>query len=287
MHTKKYTMKSATCNKRLYSIILWTLSLLLMGSFAVYQRTTGPTYPVRGEVKIKGQTVKYKLLRTHDTGQDALVTIAVPEGVTAIYKFKRFKSHDEWTAVNLEPQNGIITASVPQQPPAGKVEYQIALMDGDHSYPLTDESVVLRYKGAVPDYILIPHIFFMFFAMVFGIRTGIEALLKRKNTYQLTTITLVLTFIGGLVFGPIVQKYAFDAYWTGWPWGYDLTDNKTIIGFIFWLAAWFVLRKNAQNRTWPIVATVVMVAVYLIPHSVLGSEIDHTKDNATTTEVTE
>ena len=279
-------MKSPACSRRLISVLLWILSLLLMGSFAVYQRTTGPTYPVNGKVTIKGQSVKYKLLRSHNTGQDALVTIAVPEGVTAVYKYKRFKSHDEWTAVNLEPQNGIITAPVPNQPPAGKVEYQIALMDGENAYPLTEETVVLRFKGAVPDFVLIPHIFFMFFAMVFGIRTGFEALLKREKTYQLTSITLLLTFIGGLVFGPIVQKYAFDAYWTGWPWGYDLTDNKTIIGFIFWLAAWFVLRRNHTNRTWPIVATIIMVAVYLIPHSVLGSEIDHTKNTTNTTEET-
>lgn len=279
-------MKSPNCNRRIVSVILWTLSLLLMGSFAVYQRTTGPTYPIRGKVTIKNQPVKYKLLRTHDTGQDALVTIAVPEGVTAVYKFKRYKSHDEWTTVNLEPKNGIITAAVPNQPPAGKVEYHIALMDGEKAYPITQESAVLRFKGAVPDFVLIPHIFFMFFAMVFGIRTGFEAFLKREKTFQLTSITLVLTFIGGLVFGPIVQKYAFDAYWTGWPWGYDLTDNKTIIFFIFWLIAWFVLRKNSKNRIWPIVATMVMVAVYLIPHSVLGSEIDHTKTNANPTEET-
>jgi len=56
-----------------------------------------------------------------------------------------------------------------------------------------------------------------------------------------------------------------------------LTDNKTVVTFIFWLIAWFVLRKKPMNRVWPIIATVVMLAVYFIPHSVLGSEIDHTK----------
>jgi hypothetical protein len=125
----------------------------------------------------------------------------------------------------------------------------------------------------------------MFFAMVFSIRTGFEAILKRNKTFRFTSITLLLFLVGGLIMGPIVQKYAFDAYWTGWPWGHDLTDNKTIVAFIFWLIAWLVLRKNPQNRTWPIIATVVMLAIYLIPHSVLGSELDFTELEGPKTEV--
>ncbi|PKP53014.1 MAG: hypothetical protein CVT92_06040 [Bacteroidetes bacterium HGW-Bacteroidetes-1] len=259
------------------SIILWILSVLLMASLAIYQRTTGPTYPVSGKIALGGTFIKYKLFRSYDTGSDALIEISVPEGVKAVYKYKRFKSHDEWTNIELVPDNGKIIANIPHQPAAGKVEYQIALIDGVKAYPLTEEPVVIRFKGSVPDYVLIPHIFFMFFAMVFSLRTGLEALLKRPNTYYFTTATLLLFTAGGLILGPIVQKYAFDAYWTGWPWGHDLTDNKTLAAFIFWFIAWLVLRRNHENRLWPVVAMFVMLAVYLIPHSVLGSEIDHTK----------
>jgi hypothetical protein len=85
-------------------------------------------------------------------------------------------------------------------------------------------------------------------------------------------------FIGGLILGPIVQQYAFGAFWTGWPFGHDLTDNKTIIAFIFWAIALFqVMKKKPKAGIWVIVATIVMLAVYLIPHSVLGSEIDYTQ----------
>lgn len=261
---------------------LWILSLLLMGAFAIYQRTTGPTYPVSGKVVIKGETVKYKLLRSHDTGMDAPIEIMVPEGVSAVFRYKRFKSHDEWTTVAITADGNLIKAGIPHQPAAGKVEYQLALMDGENAYPLTEEPIVIRFKGKVPDFVLVPHIFFMFFAMVFGIRTSLEAILRRKNTFRLSTITVILMFIGGLILGPIVQKYAFDAYWTGWPWGTDLTDNKTIIMFVFWAIAWLRLRKNAENKVWPVVAMLVMVAVYLIPHSMLGSEIDHTKTSPNT-----
>jgi hypothetical protein len=80
-----------------------------------------------------------------------------------------------------------------------------------------------------------------------------------------------------MVFGPIMQEYAFGAFWTGWPFGHDLTDNKTLVALIFWIIAYFKLRKDSTNRTWPIIAAVVMLAVFFIPHSVLGSEIDYTQ----------
>ncbi|MDA3942458.1 MAG: hypothetical protein PF694_02825 [Bacteroidetes bacterium] len=259
------------------SILLWILSLVLMAALAIYQRTTGPTYPVNGNVEIAGESYAFKLLRSHDANQDAPFVMEVPEGTKGIFRFKRFKSHDEWSAIELQESEGTLKAAIPVQPPAGKVEYQIAVWDGARYLPLTEDPVIIRFKGAVPDFVLIPHIFFMFFAMVFSIRTGFEVLVKGKNTYFYTTGTMLLFLVGGLILGPIVQKYAFDAYWTGWPWGHDLTDNKTIVAFLFWLIAWLVLRKNKQNRVWPAVATFVMLAIYLIPHSALGSEIDYTK----------
>jgi hypothetical protein len=88
--------------------------------------------------------------------------------------------------------------------------------------------------------------------------------------------------IGGLIMGPIMQKFAFGAYWTGWPFGQDLTDNKTLVAFIFWLIAFFVLRKNRQNRFWPVLAAIITLSVFVIPHSVLGSEFDYSAGEVVT-----
>jgi uncharacterized membrane protein len=84
-----------------------------------------------------------------------------------------------------------------------------------------------------------------------------------------------------MILGPIVQKFSFDAYWTGWPFGYDLTDNKSLIAFIFWGIALIVMSRNRQNRVWPVLASLVLLVIFLIPHSVLGSEIDFTKEQKT------
>jgi hypothetical protein len=88
--------------------------------------------------------------------------------------------------------------------------------------------------------------------------------------------------VGGLILGPVVQKYAFGAYWTGWPFGQDLTDNKTLVAWIFWAIALWRLHKNPANRTWPAIAMVVLLLVFLIPHSMFGSELDYSTGEVTT-----
>lgn len=265
--------------------VLWVIAVVFTLSLVVYQRATGPTYPIKGKVEIDGEVISYKFLRSHDTDIDAPVAIEVADKeISGVFTYKRFKSFDEWTQVEMIKQGGALLAKIPFQPPAGKVEYSVSLFKNGVEYPLNEEPVVIRFKGAVPLAVLTPHIFFMFFSLLFGVRAGLEAIFRRKDTLYQVGVALFGIILGGLILGPIVQKYAFDAYWTGWPFGTDLTDNKTAVIFIFWLIAFIVLRKNRQHKTMVIVATLVMIIVYIIPHSVLGSEIDHTKQQ---TEITE
>jgi uncharacterized BrkB/YihY/UPF0761 family membrane protein len=88
---------------------------------------------------------------------------------------------------------------------------------------------------------------------------------------------MALLVVGGLVLGPIVQKYAFDAYWTGWPFGTDLTDNKTAAAFLSWLIVWRYVGRSKQPWKWVLGAAVVTLAVFLIPHSMFGSQLDYSK----------
>jgi hypothetical protein len=120
----------------------------------------------------------------------------------------------------------------------------------------------------------------MFISLVISFRAGLEALFKGKNLYKYSLLVLITLGIGGLILGPIVQKYAFGAFWTGWPFGHDLTDNKTLVSVIFWVIAVWKTKNNPSSRLWVFIAVIISLAVYLIPHSVLGSEIDHTKNKS-------
>jgi len=264
-------------------MLLWIFSFIFTVGIAYYQRKTGPTYPVTGKTEIAGQTVKYELLRSHGGDDDAEVVIGnVDKSLDGMIKYKRLGTEDEWVSIAMQRDGNNLVGYLPHQPPAGKLMYHVALTNGSESVLLNEEPTVIRFKGDIPVWVLIPHIILMFIAMMMSTRTGLEALARDKNSYLYAWITLVTLFIGGLILGPIVQKYAFGDYWTGVPYGYDLTDNKTLIAFIFWaIAVWRLFRKP-ENRTWPVVAMVILLLVYLIPHSMFGSQLDYSSGTVVT-----
>ncbi len=260
-------------------IILWILAVLITIVTAIYQRVTGPTYPISGKVKLAEQEIDYKLNRSHGGNDDYKIEIKVNDSnINGTLYFKRYKTQDDWTLVKMGHEGSNLTASLPYQPPAGKLEYYLELNDENAKakFP-SDNSVVIRFKGAVPSNILIPHIIGMVLAMLLSNRTGLEFFNKNANFKKLTLWTIGFLLVGGLIFGPIVQKYAFGEYWTGFPFGHDLTDNKTLIAFIGWLVALFMYGKSKVPKIWALFGAIILLVVYLIPHSVMGSEIDYNK----------
>jgi hypothetical protein len=257
----------------------WILAFLITASTAVYQRMTGPTYPVSGKTTIANTQIQYELLRTHVTGLDCPVQIEVknPE-ISGTVLYKRYKTADPWTSIPMDRQEDSLVAALPSQPPAGKLQYKVTLSHLGEETSLTgEEPVIIRFKGAVPLWILIPHVIVMFMAMLFSARAGLEAIRPNSNPRKLALWTTGLLFVGGFILGPLVQKFAFGALWTGFPFGYDLTDNKTLIAFIGWIIAIIAGRKGKPARGWVLAAAILLLIVFLIPHSVLGSELDYSE----------
>ncbi|MFA7288324.1 MAG: hypothetical protein WC055_05530 [Melioribacteraceae bacterium] len=263
------------------NITLWIIAFLITATSAIYQRLTGPTYPISGIANISNSEINYKLDRSHGGEGDHLIKIDVPnEDIKGILVWKRFKSHDQWENQEMDYQNGQLIGILPHQPPAGKIIYHIELSKNEATIHIpNDEQNIIRFKGDVPIWILIPHVLVMFGAMFVSTRAGLEILSKQNSIRKLVAWTLGLSILGGLIFGPLVQYYAFGALWTGVPFGWDLTDNKTLIAVIVWVIAWFRMKKSDNPYQVALIAAVVMLIVFLIPHSVLGSEIDHTKIN--------
>ncbi len=265
--------------KKYQTALIWLFAFLFTAGLAVYQKMTGPTYPIRSRLQLESGLIKYKLPRSGECGQDMPVKITVADtSVHGIFTYKRYKSNDEWTSVPMIRQEGELVSMIPMQPAAGKVSYKVALVKNSRTYPLNDDhEVVLRFKGSVPLLVLILHIIAIFGAMLLSTVTCLQAIFKGKFVLRYIWLTVIFFFAGGLILGPIVQKYAFDAYWTGWPFGHDLTDNKTFVGLVFWIIALVVQYFKPGNRSWPVIAGIVFLVVFLIPHSALGSEIDYTK----------
>ncbi|HWO56178.1 MAG TPA: hypothetical protein VNN55_01295 [bacterium] len=261
------------------SVLLWILALAVTLVSATYQRRTGPTYPVSGAVSVDGHRLEFALPRSHGVSGDARIVITAPDTtLRGEITFRRFKSHDEWTTVAMVRDGEVLQGTLPHQPPAGKIAYQVSVITGDGApVPLTAQPVIIRFKGSVPLIVLIPHVIFMFMAMLLSTRAGLEAVTRGPRVAGLTWWTLGFLLVGGLILGPMVQKHAFGSYWTGWPFGQDMTDNKTLVAFLGWAFAAYRVRRPKARYPEVLVAALLLLAVYLIPHSMWGSELDYTR----------
>ncbi len=259
------------------SAVFWILAAVIMIVSAVYQRVTGPTYPVSGQAQLSGKTIRYKFDRSHPGSANAPVEVKTDDqAITGVLSWKRYKTGDVWTNVPMNFAGGVLKAELPHQPVAGKLVYRVELQLGDQRVSLPGpDPIVIRFRGDVPIWILIPHLVAMFGAMLFSARAGLEYFSKEPKFKNLTYWTLGFLFVGGFILGPLMQYYSFNAWWTGWPIGTDLTDNKTAVAFIAWLVAAIALNKAKNPKRWALAASIIMLVVYLIPHSVLGSELNY------------
>lgn len=263
---------------KIKSVFFWFLAFIITIFSAVYQRITGPTYPIKGEIKFDNKFVEYKFERSYSSNKNYLLEIKIEDkDVEGILLCRRYKYDKDFNRILMRNENGL-KAELPKQPPAGKLEYFVELKKGDKKIFLPENrTVVIRFKGDVPNWVLIPHILAMFLSMLFSTRAAFEYFnhKPRLNFYSLATI--ITLFIGGFILGPIMQYYAFGEWWTGIPFGFDLTDNKTLIAMIGWLTAFYKVKKSDNPKKWVLLASILMLIVYLIPHSVLGSELDYSK----------
>jgi hypothetical protein len=261
--------------------LIYLISIIFTFAIAYFQRITGPTYPINDKVNYKGKEIKYELPRSAQTNKAAEIIIEVGDTTAnGLLLYKRFKSNDDWQIQTMNYENGKLIGYLPQLPAAGKMIYEVVLKDQDKQIILNNKGkqVILRYKDPVPAFVLIPHILLMFLSIFFAVGSIFLVIFnKDKQLHKFVYGAFISILLGGLILGPIVQKYAFGAFWTGWPVGNDLTDTKTLISFIFWCIAVWQMRKNKNHyKTWIAVAAAVQILIYFIPHSLFGSELDFT-----------
>jgi hypothetical protein len=272
--------------------MLWLAAFVVTVMLAVFQRMTGPSYPLRGKTELAtGEDIRFHLPRSDQGRGELEISIPAPSsGSRAVLEWRRYPTEEPFRELEMrENADGRVVATIPGQPPAGKVEYRIVVRGSGKAVTIPSaEAVVARYRASVPAGVLIPHILAMFSSMLVSTRALFEVLRPGKPSARglvLTSMALLVT--GGLILGPIVQKFAFGAFWTGWPLGHDLTDNKTLFAFLAWLPATLVAARGMRTRAAVIVGWIAMMGIFLIPHSLRGSEYDWSSDEVTTSVVQE
>ncbi len=253
---------------------LWTVAIVVTLASAVFQRMTGPTYPARGTVTLGGEEIRLRLARTHPGAGDQPVRVTAPNpAVTGEVAWRRYPTADPWQVRALVREGDTLHAALPHQPVAGKLEYQVKLHRGAEEAVFPARPAITRFRNDVPSAVLIPHVIAMFLSMLFSTAAGLGAWgrspLARRDAY----VCAALLAIGGFVLGPLMQEIAFGDWWTGIPFGWDLTDNKTLFAAAAWVVALWQMRGGREARTAIIVAALATLVIFAIPHSTWGSEL--------------
>ncbi len=189
-----------------------------------------------------------------------------------------------------ESSSGVWYVDLPAYGRGTKVKYALLIETSrDGRIRIPEEKggfFTIKYKGKISDFVLVSHIVFMFasfFFMVlalFGAVRILKGLEGKKVTANLVRWVLFTTFVGGWPLGCILNYQAFGVIWEGFPFGYDVTDNKTQIMFVFWIVTSILAggsifmgdesRDKLDNRQFAIsviVSVIVSIGVFLIPHS--------------------
>lgn len=252
------------------AVWLWLIALLLTLVLARWQRVSGPTYPLSGTAAVAGGTYRWQLERSHAGPGDHPVKLAAPSpGATGTLEWRVHESAGAWTAAPMSLAGDTLTASLPHQQPGGKLDYRVTLVASGGPVTLPPAGhATLRFRADVPSWVLIPHIFVMFGALLLSARTGLEAFRKQPDLKLLTARTLAALVVGGFILGCIVSGYAFSMPWGGFPISNDPTDNKTLIAFLAWAVAAVPVFRGRNARGFVIGAALVTFAVFVIPHSI-------------------
>ena len=277
---------------KLSSALMWLLAAVITLACFTYQDKTGPTYPLEGKFESAHGVVEFKVLRSETIGTDLKIMFLdpVPEGVSGYVKYRRYKSDDSWSTIEMEKgafsfsrrgREEFVEGMGAELPSlaerAGKYEFFVFVDDGEgEPVSLTsDKAIYARYKDSVPMLVLLVHITLIFVSMSLAIRTILETLIG-GNFKPYIWATIISLILGAFILGPLVQWYAFGVWWSGFPFGYDWTDNKVVVEMVFWLIAAFQNRGSRVNRGSVYLAGLVTLLVYFIPHSIFGSEYNYT-----------
>lgn len=197
---------------------------------------------------------------------------------------------------SAEQRRGLISIGndeyIAHLPPAGigsRVAYALSITRPDGSVvrvPANGKYYVVKYKGHASSAAIAAHVVFMFGAFFFMTLAlfGAVRILRRgegkRSAVGAARWALLCTFIGTWPLGILLNWQTFGVLWEGYPFGRDITDNKTQIVFVFWLASLLLVRGSFLGRgeerdrlgprgfAWAVIASfAVSLALYILPHS--------------------
>jgi hypothetical protein len=258
------------------------LTILLLG----VARRISTRHPADYSVEAGGITLSHRTV-TEDFGDGPKINIEATstEGLTSVVYYSLIEG-GPYTTDSLSRMPDGFSVTLPVLEKGNRWYYHIKVSQAEKEiakFPPGPDQFI-KFKGHVPAYILIPHIFCMFATIFFGLLTVFtsisvvrgKAVIRQSVRYLLWTV--IFAFIGGFPLGYIVAYLAFGQGWGGIPIGWDITDNKTVILFLFWLVTLILTRGGLKGdrmaiskkayMSLAITSFIVTVLAFIIPHSI-------------------
>jgi hypothetical protein len=275
-------------------IIAFLFTLLLL----FFTRKTTAVRSVYKMVEQDGVRIEHNTVPKQE-GDEIPVIEARVKGASEVNLVYKIGKEGQYNFVEMSPEPGeenSYEASIPLHPKGMRAWYYLEATGeskGDEVKVTLPERnsgkvqpVRLKFEGKVPAYVVIPHVFSIFAAFFFATLTLFSAIeLKRGKTtlnksVRLCAVTLLLLFIGFFPFGWAMNYFAFGVLWEAFPFGTDVTDNKSQIMFAFWLVTMFLVKGTLLGRgeqknlvsdrrysTLVIVSFIATILIVAIPHS--------------------
>ncbi len=249
------------------------------------------------EVEWTGGGVKITHLTVYEQvgpGQpEIILQVKPPNEIDAavLYRVPGVEAFD--TVGMSEISSGVWSARLPAGEKGDRLEYgfkisQMTVHEEGGSSTAASETgyYLIKYKGVVSATILALHILCMFAAFFFIVEAllGAFAMIilreEKEFTVAQTRWVLLFSFLGGVPLGFVLNSQRFGPIWEAFPFGTDITDNKTQLIIIFWIIiaaiSWksFTCRRTGRDvagqgvfATAVIIASVLSLFLYLVPHS--------------------
>jgi hypothetical protein len=232
-------------------------------------------------------------------GDEIPVIKAKVKGASEVNLVYKIGKEGQYSFIDMSPKPGeenSYEASIPIHPNGMKAWYYLEATsesgEGEVKVTLPERNsgevkpIRLKFEGKVPAYVIIPHVFSIFAAFFFATLTLFSAIdLKRRKitlvkSVRLCAVTFLLLFIGFFPFGWAMNHFAFGVLWEAFPFGTDVTDNKSQIMFAFWLVTMFMVKGTLLGKgehrnlvsdrgysTLVIVSFIATILIVTIPHS--------------------
>jgi hypothetical protein len=245
-------------------------------------RYFGPNRKYTVETKLDGVTLSHKAPRGKEGEGPAELTLVVTGSQAADFSAElvgQVKGTESWE--RLDParvEDGNYVFEVPSKPWTTRYFYRFEARQGGNTVTLARQNgdpMMVKFKGSVPAWIVTCHVLGMFGGFLLLILSVFYALElargknENRTAGRLAWWSWIVLFIGAVPFGIPMNYYAFNVYWEAFPFGGDVTDNKSQIALIIWLLAVLGLsfRRGRKTGLAVVLAGILVLAIFLIPHS--------------------